>query len=86
VKTLRDFRDNVLMKSAWGPEMVGFYYRHSLAIACYLAERDSMRTVTRWLLTPIVIAIAYPWWALMVIISLGILLYAILTRLHNKPA
>ncbi len=86
VQTLRDFRDNVLMKSAWGREMVGFYYRHSPAIACYIAERDGLRAATRWLLTPVVFAIAYPWWALVVAISLGVLLYAVVTRLHKQPA
>jgi uncharacterized repeat protein (TIGR01451 family) len=85
VQTLRDFRDSVLMKSAWGRKLVEFYYRYSPEIACYISERDSMRTVTRWLLTPAVFAITSPWLALVVLISLGILLYVVLTRLHKKP-
>jgi len=84
VQTLRDFRDNVLMKSAWGRKLVEFYYRYSPEISCYISERHSMRTVTRWLLTPTVFAITYPWLALVVLISLGILLYAVLTRLRKK--
>lgn len=80
VQALRDFRDRVLMKSAMGRELVGFYYRHSPGIACYIAERDSLRTVTRWLLTPIVYAITYPWSALVFVVSLAMLLYAVVAR------
>jgi uncharacterized repeat protein (TIGR01451 family) len=86
VQRLRDFRDNVLLKTAWGRKVVEFYYRHSPGFACYISERDSMRIITRWLLTPIVFAITYPWSSLLVLIALGILLYAALTRSRKKTA
>ena len=85
VKTLRDFRDEVLMQSALGRELVAFYYRHSPAIACYITEHDGLRAVTRWLLTPIVWAIRYPWSALFVLMSLVVLLCAGLVRWRRKP-
>jgi uncharacterized repeat protein (TIGR01451 family) len=85
VRTLREFRDNVLMKWGWGRSIVEFYYHHSPEIACYISERESMRTVTRWLLTPIVFAITYPWLSLVVLISLGVLLYVVLMRLQRQP-
>lgn len=84
VQTLRDFRDNVLLKKAWGRNVVEFYYRHSPEIACYISERGYLRMMTRWLLTPIVLAITYPLLAMLGIIALGLLLYAALTRLRTK--
>jgi hypothetical protein len=82
VQTLRDFRDHVLMQSAWGREMVKFYYRHSPKIALYISRHESMRTVTRWLLTPVVYAVTYPFTALAVLISLGFLISAAWKRLY----
>lgn len=83
VKTLRDFRDNVLMDSAWGRSAVEFYYRNSPGIASYIAQRENMRTIVRWLLAPVVLAITYPWSALIIFISLGVLLATALTRRHK---
>jgi hypothetical protein len=73
------------MQSALGRELVAFYYRHSPALACYIAEHDGLRAVTRWLLTPIVWAIRYPWSALFVLMSLVVLLCAGLVRWRRKP-
>ena len=69
VKTLRDFRDNVLLKTGWGRALIEFYYRHSPDLACYIGEHDSLRVLTRGLLTPVVLAVAYPWQALAVLIA-----------------
>ena len=80
VKTLRDFRDNVLLKTGWGRALIEFYYRHSPDLACYIEEHDSLRVLTRGLLTPVVIAVAYPWQALLVLIAAVVSLVLIWRR------
>lgn len=60
VKTLRVFRDKVLMKNAVGRALVRFYYELSPALAEIIASRPWLRTLTRGLLWPVVFAIKYP--------------------------
>jgi hypothetical protein len=70
----------VLLKTALGRDFVELYYRYSPGLALYISEHETVRMICRWLLTPIVLAIAYPWPALLILIVLGILFYAALTR------
>lgn len=60
VDTLREFRDRYLMTNRWGRAFVAFYYRHSQPLADFIALRPWLRTFVRWLLTPLVLAIAVP--------------------------
>jgi hypothetical protein len=60
IQILRDFRDSYLMTNALGREFVGFYYRVSPPVATYIAEREGLRMVIRWLLLPIIYAVEYP--------------------------
>ena len=69
VKTLREFRDDVLLKTSWGRALIEFYYRHSPDLACYIGEHDSFRMLTRGLLAPVVLVVAYPWQVLLVLIA-----------------
>lgn len=69
VKVLRDFRDNVLLKTGAGTAFVKFYYRTSPPVADFISEHEALRTVTRWTLTPVVYAVKYP-------LCLGIVLLA----------
>jgi uncharacterized repeat protein (TIGR01451 family) len=69
VQVLREFRDNVLLKTDWGRALVEFYYRHSPDLACYIGEHDSLRVLTRSLLAPIVLVVTYPWQALLVLFA-----------------
>lgn len=69
VKVLRDFRDNVLLKTGAGTAFVKFYYKTSPPIADFIREHEALRTVTRWTLTPVVYAVKYP-------LGLGIVLLA----------
>jgi hypothetical protein len=56
VQILRDFRDRYLVTHEPGRQLVALYYRHSPALAAWLAERDGWRAVVRLLLTPFVAA------------------------------
>lgn len=60
VQVLRDFRDNVLLKTGPGRKFVQLYYANSPMLADYIARHEGARTVTRIALTPLVYAAAYP--------------------------
>jgi hypothetical protein len=60
VKTLREFRDNVLMPYNWGKQAVAFYYRTSPPVANFIAGHELARSVVRWLLSLVVYTIKYP--------------------------
>ena len=60
VKTLRIFRDEVLLKYELGKTFVRNYYAFSPPIANYLASNETLRTITRAMLTPLVYSINYP--------------------------
>ena len=65
IEVLRDFRDDVLLRSPAGRDMVGFYYAASPPLADYIAEQEWLRTVVREsLIDPIVWIIDYtrPYW------------------------
>ncbi len=54
VAILRDFRDEVLARSAAGRYLIDLYYRHSPPLAGVIAERPWLAAVTRFLLWPFV--------------------------------
>ena len=58
--SLRDFRDRFMLTNRPGRALVRFYYRHSPPLADFIADRDWLRAIVRWLLTPIVNTIEYP--------------------------
>lgn len=60
VQLLRDFRDRYLLSNLPGRLFVRAYYATSPAIAAVIAEHQGLRTTTRWLLTPLVLGVAYP--------------------------
>jgi len=80
VQVLRAFRDGFLQRSAPGRAFIGFYYRHSPPIAAVIAEHDWLRFLVRMLLTPLVLAIAFPLRALMLAALLAAMLLAINRR------
>ena len=60
VQRLREFRDHSLLTSPAGQAFVAFYYQRSPPIANFIREHENLRTLTRWLLTPVVLGIEYP--------------------------
>jgi hypothetical protein len=64
VQVLRAFRDRYLQRSELGRASIDFYYRHSPPLAAVIAEHAWLRLLVRMLLTPLVLAIAFPLCAL----------------------
>jgi hypothetical protein len=56
----RNFRDRYLVTNAAGQAFIAFYYRYSPPIADFIGRHEALRTMTRWVLTPIVYAAQYP--------------------------
>jgi hypothetical protein len=54
VKILRDFRDNFMLANPAGKSFVRFYYTYSPPMADFIAKHDSLRTVLRVTLLPVV--------------------------------
>lgn len=64
VMVLRHFRDDVLLQSKAGSAFVAFYYRHSPAIADFIAQHDSLRLLMRLALTPLIVLVKFGWFGL----------------------
>lgn len=82
VMVLREFRDKHLMTNEIGRALVKLYYRTSPPIAEYIANNEALRSLSRWLLTPIVYSIAHPRMAGLFIFWL-VLILTVMRRLHR---
>lgn len=60
VMVLRNFRDQVLLKSAAGTAFVKLYYTYSPPIADFIREHEWLRTVVRLMLTPLIVVAKFP--------------------------
>lgn len=60
VNVLKDFRDKHLLTTRFGKSIVSFYYKTSPPIADFIREHESIRTITRIGLTPIIFAVMHP--------------------------
>lgn len=77
VKVLREFRDNHLLTNPLGRAFVALYYNVSPPIADFIAKHETLKTTTRWALTPVVYGVKYPGGALIIVIGLGIALVVV---------
>jgi hypothetical protein len=61
VVILRKFRDTYLLSNSIGTFLVeNVYYQYSPPIAKYISKHENLRSLSRWLLTPLVYGIKYP--------------------------
>ena len=60
VMVFRDFRDRHLLKNKIGASFVNYYYLYSPPIAAIIQEHESLRIITRSILTPLVYILKYP--------------------------
>ncbi|MGH8747067.1 MAG: CFI-box-CTERM domain-containing protein [Burkholderiales bacterium] len=60
VRLLRAFRDRDLLTNAPGRWFVATYYRLSPPVAQIIARHETLRAATRWMLWPLVFAVADP--------------------------
>jgi hypothetical protein len=60
VKVLRDFRDAYLLTNSIGVEFIKLYYTYSPPLADLISRHESIRLITRILLTPLIYTLLYP--------------------------
>jgi hypothetical protein len=85
VKLLRDFRDDYLLTNSLGRKFVSAYYQYSPPIADFIRADETRRMATRWLLTPLVYAIKYPYLALFIMLASSLLVLGYRQRLKMRP-
>ena len=68
VQVLRDYRDHYLITNSTGRAFMEYYYSMSPPVAGYIRQHESLRTAARFILTPIVYGVEYPWLVLIPIL------------------
>ncbi len=76
VEALRKFRDRFLLTNGAGRVFVSAYYRYSPPVADLISRHESLRTVVRWMLSPIVYGAEYPAVLLLLFLTTGVVLAA----------
>ncbi len=79
VMVLREFRDRWMLTHTTGRALVNLYYKTSPPAADFIAGNNSLRTITRMMLLPVVFSIKYPFGAIC-ITFIGILSMILLRR------
>lgn len=83
VKVLREFRDRFLLTNSVGQAFVKLYYMTSPPIADYISEHESLRTATRWSLTPVIYGIKHPKAIMLIVFGFGMVV-AGYTRVRKR--
>lgn len=84
VGVLRQFRDDVLLKSRPGRWFIDKYYHYSPPIAAYIAVNEPLRFAVRLLLTPLVFAVQLPCNSLFMIMTIIISLLLV-HKMRRRP-
>jgi hypothetical protein len=84
VQALRDFRDRSLLTNTPGRALVSLYYRYSPPMAGFIGRHESLRTMTRWTLTPIVYAVEYPVLFLLLLVVVTTATLVVYVRLRKS--
>ncbi len=86
VRVLRDFRDRYLIPNYIGSHLVSLYYAVSPPVADFISRHDTLRSLTRWYLTPIVYSIKYSKMFLVMMITAVFIpvVYARILRVQRK--
>lgn len=71
VVTLRNFRDDFLLKSSLGRALVDIYYRYSPPLANVISAHETLKITSRIVLTPLIYTIKYPVLALLLLMLGG---------------
>ena len=85
VMALREFRDKHLLTNSLGRAFVSLYYRYSPPIADFIGQHETLRTATRWALTPVVYGIMYPEGAILFLVGFMIVVESLARRRKNYP-
>ena len=74
VAKLREFRDDYLLATSLGKVFVSHYYMWSPPIADVIRQHESLRVITRAILTPIVFGVQYPMQSSLILFVVGFVL------------
>lgn len=77
VMVLRKFRDEALLTNTPGRMLVSLYYRLSPPVADFIRNREYLKTLTRWALTPVVYGVKHPGAPALFVPGLFLALYCI---------
>ncbi|MHC4457696.1 MAG: CFI-box-CTERM domain-containing protein [Planctomycetota bacterium] len=80
VKILRDFRDRFLLTNDLGNRFVDFYYTQSPPMADFIAKHETLRSVVRWGILPLV---GISWFSLKIGLAATLVLLLSLLSLIN---
>jgi hypothetical protein len=84
VVVLRDFRDRYLQTNQPGRYFVQWYYDNSPPIAEVIRENETLRTITRVLLIPVILAIQYTSFFVCLVILFSLILIVCFVNLGRK--
>ena len=86
VMALREFRDHHLLTNIPGRVFVKLYYRTSPPVAHFIHDHETLRTISRWALTPVIYGVNYPGALLSILLlsMLGFLLYMRLSQINSR--
>jgi uncharacterized repeat protein (TIGR01451 family) len=87
VRRLRRFRDETLMQSQSGRALVSWYYEFSPPVAAFIEQNEFLKSITRIMLTPLVLAVEAPVLSIIALCGLLILISVMCkrTRLVHRP-